>query len=30
MFMSVFVGDPGSAPSNDAGVTGAFELNTIV
>ena len=28
--MSVFVGAPGSVPSNKAGVTGAFELNTIV
>ena len=28
--MSVFVGAPGSAPLNEKGVTGAFELNTIV
>jgi hypothetical protein len=28
--MSVFVGAPGSTPSKEAGVTGAFELNTIV
>jgi hypothetical protein len=28
--MSVFVGAPGSIPSNDFGVTGAFELNTMV
>src|SRR5687768_7945039 len=30
VFISVFVGAPGSVPSNKAGVTGAFELNTIV
>jgi hypothetical protein len=30
MFMSVFAGAPGSVPSKKAGVTGAFELNTIV